>query len=170
MRYLKYTYVDAVTGIPVSDAPATNGPKPPAVAGLVFGFALESHYPTNAPVFYGTADADAEVALPGVMAVMDEATFEAARVAELADRDRKRREKMIVSRFQARAALHLAGLLEAVETLMQSPDTPMLARLAWQDAQEFKRQSPTVLAMASALNLSDADLDQLFITAAGIDA
>lgn len=75
-----------------------------------------------------------------------------------------------VTRFQARAALHLAGLLEAVETMMQSPDTPMLARLAWQDAQVFERQSPTVLTLAEALSLSDADLDQLFIDAAGIKA
>lgn len=170
MRYLKYTYVDAVTGVPVSDAPAANGPKPPAVAGLEFAFALESQYPTDVPVFYGAADDDAEVALPGVMAVMDEATFEAARVTELADRDWKRREKMIVSRFQARAALHLAGLLEAVETLMQSPDTPALARLAWQDAQEFRRTSPTVQTLASALGLTDAQLDELFAVAAGIEA
>lgn len=76
----------------------------------------------------------------------------------------------VVSRFQARAALHLAGLLEQVEALMQDPETPALARLAWQDAQEFKRQSPTVLAMASALGLTDEQIDELFITAAGIEA
>jgi hypothetical protein len=75
-----------------------------------------------------------------------------------------------VSRFQARAALHLAGLLEQVESLMQSPETDMLARLAWQDAQEFKRQSPTVLAMAAALSLDDEALDALFTTASGIEA
>jgi len=75
-----------------------------------------------------------------------------------------------VSRFQARAALHLAGLLDQVNALMADPETPMLARLAWQDAQEFRRQSPTVLAMAAALSLSDEDVDNLFITAAGIEA
>lgn len=76
----------------------------------------------------------------------------------------------VVSRFQARAALHLAGLLESVETLMQDPSTDLLARLAWQDAQEFKRQSPTVLAMAAALGLTEAQVDELFVTAAGIEA
>jgi len=76
----------------------------------------------------------------------------------------------VVSRYQARAALHLAGLLTAVEALMADPATDMLARLAWTDAQEFRRTSPTLLAMASALSLTDAQLDQLFITAAGIDA
>lgn len=75
-----------------------------------------------------------------------------------------------VTRFQARAALHLAGLLTTVESLMTDPQTDMLARLAWQDAQEFRRQSPTVLSMAGALGLTDEQLDALFTTAAGIDA
>lgn len=76
----------------------------------------------------------------------------------------------VVSRFQARAALHLAGLLTAVEALMADPATDMLARLAWTDAQEFRRTSPTLLAMASALSLTDAQLDALFVAAAGIEA
>ena len=75
-----------------------------------------------------------------------------------------------VSRFQARAALHLAGLLESVEDVMQDQNTDMLAKLAWQDAQSFERQSPTVQALAEALSLSAEQLDELFITAAGIKA
>lgn len=75
-----------------------------------------------------------------------------------------------VSRFQARAALHLAGLLDQVEALMAAPEADMLARLAWQDAQEFRRHSPTVAAMGTALGLDDAQLDALFTTAAGIEA
>ncbi|GIK83069.1 MAG: hypothetical protein BroJett024_41740 [Alphaproteobacteria bacterium] len=76
----------------------------------------------------------------------------------------------VVSRFQARAALHLAGLLPQVEALMADPATDPLARLAWTDAQEFRRTSPTLLAMAAALELDDAALDQLFVTAGGIEA
>lgn len=76
----------------------------------------------------------------------------------------------IVTRFQARAALHLAGLLPQVEALMSHPDTPVLAKLAWADAQDFKRNSPTIAQMAAALGLDDAELDALFTTAAGIDA
>lgn len=75
-----------------------------------------------------------------------------------------------VTRFQARAALHLAGHLSAVEALMANEATPVLARLAWQDALTFERQSPTVAGMAQALGLSDADIDLLFITAAQIEA
>lgn len=76
----------------------------------------------------------------------------------------------IVTRFQARAALHLAGLLPQVEALMAHPDTPVLAKLAWADAQDFKRNSPTIAQMAAALGLTETQLDQLFIQASEIEA
>lgn len=75
-----------------------------------------------------------------------------------------------VSRFQARAALHLAGLLDEVEAMMAAQEAPALAKLAWADAQEFERASPTIAAMAGQIGLTDAQLDELFITAAGIKA
>lgn len=76
----------------------------------------------------------------------------------------------VVSRFQARAALHLAGLLPQVDALMADPATDMLARLAWQDAAEFRRTSPVLLAMSAALGLTDAQIDDLFTTAHGVSA
>lgn len=75
-----------------------------------------------------------------------------------------------VSRFQARAALHMAGLLTQIEALMADPATPVLTRLAWQDAQVFRRDSPTVAAMSAALGLSSAQVDDLFATASQITA
>lgn len=75
-----------------------------------------------------------------------------------------------VSRFKARAALLNAGLLDQVETLMSAADTPALAKLAWTDATEFERASPTVATMGAALGLDDAALDALFIAAAKITA
>jgi hypothetical protein len=80
------------------------------------------------------------------------------------------RSRAVVSRFQARAALHEAGKLAEVEALMSADTTPVLARLAWQDAQEFRRNSPTVLSMGEALELSPEDLDALFRAAALIEA
>jgi hypothetical protein len=85
MHYLRYTYVDTVTGVPVSDAPATNGPRPP-VAGLVFGFALESQYPTTTPIFYGTAPDDADLAVPGVLETLSAAAYAASEASEQAAR------------------------------------------------------------------------------------
>jgi hypothetical protein len=76
----------------------------------------------------------------------------------------------VVSKFQAKAALRGAGLLSQVETLMADPAADPLAVLAWTEAQEFRRSSPTVAGMAAALGLDDAALDALFTTAAGIEA
>ena len=75
-----------------------------------------------------------------------------------------------VSPFQARAALLGAGLLDEVEAVMAAEETPRLTKLAWNTAQEFLRDSPTVLSMGAALGLDSAQLDALFIEAATITA
>lgn len=76
----------------------------------------------------------------------------------------------IVSRFQAKAALLNAGLLSQVEELVAHPDTDVLVKLAWAEATPFERNSPTVSWLASALGLTDQQVDDLFIAAAQINA
>lgn len=75
-----------------------------------------------------------------------------------------------VSRFQAKAALLAAGLLPQVETLMAAASTPAVAKLAWAEALEFQRASPTIAAMATALGWSQQQLDDLFNAASRITA
>lgn len=75
-----------------------------------------------------------------------------------------------VTRFQGRAALWLAGHFHDVEAYMDRADTPMLHKLAWQDAQDFERNSLTIAAIAQVLPLSEAQLDALFVAAAAIKA
>lgn len=75
-----------------------------------------------------------------------------------------------VSRFQARAALLDSNLLDSVTSIMQSPQTPAIVKLAWEDAQEFRRDSPTVMMLGNLLGLNDAQLDELFIKAESIKA
>lgn len=89
MRYLKYTYVDVVTSVPVTDAIATNGPVEPAVEGLKFGFALESEYPTSTPVMFGTFPDGTPIDVPGVLSELTEAEYQAALDAELLARSVK---------------------------------------------------------------------------------
>ena len=74
----------------------------------------------------------------------------------------------VVSRFQARAALHIHGVLADVEAMIQSADP--IAQMAWADAQQFERPSPTIAAIAAALGWTDDFIDELFITAGGITA
>ena len=82
----------------------------------------------------------------------------------------EQREGMKVSRFQARASLHNAGLLDEVQALMDDPATDMLSRLAWQDSATFSRLSTTVLTISTDLGYTDTQLDDLFIAAALITA
>lgn len=67
---------------------------------------------------------------------------------------------------QARLALLDAGLLDDVETAMQA--APRADQITWEFASAVERASPLVQNMAAALSLSEADLDQLFITAAAL--
>lgn len=78
------------------------------------------------------------------------------------------RQGMRCSRFQARAALHNAGHLPAIEAAVAA--APALVQIAWADATEFRRDSPTIAALATGLGMSDADIDDLFRTAMQITA
>lgn len=75
-----------------------------------------------------------------------------------------------VTRFQALAALHLAGRLSAVQAIMAAAETPVIAKLAWDNALSFERNSPTLASLAGMLGMTPADLDTLFIAAAQIEA
>lgn len=67
-----------------------------------------------------------------------------------------------VSRFQARAALWLKGLIGKVEEYMALETTSMLARIAWNEAQEFRRDSGFVIEMILLLGLTESQGDDLF--------
>lgn len=78
------------------------------------------------------------------------------------------RAGMVCSRFQAKAALHLAGLLSAVEAAIAQADP--VTQIAWAEAVEYRRNSPTILALAGALEMTDEQVDDLFRTAMQIEA
>lgn len=75
-----------------------------------------------------------------------------------------------VTRFQALAALDGARLLDDIEAYMQLESTPRIIRLAWENALSFERNSPALLYLAQVFELSEAQLDALFIAAAAIAA
>lgn len=72
-----------------------------------------------------------------------------------------------VSRLQARLALMGAGLLQSVEDHIAASDDPVL-QMAWAEATEWRRDSPTIAAIAAALSLSEDQVDELFIAAGAI--
>lgn len=89
---------------------------------------------------------------------------------EIAQRLEQKRQTMIVSKFQGKAALLQAGLLTDVEALVADPQTDPLVVLAWNDVTEFRRLSPMIAGIASALGWTDEQLDTLFEAAALISA
>lgn len=76
-----------------------------------------------------------------------------------------------VTRRQARQALLLAGLLDEVQPAIDAiPDSVQrrMAQIEWDDSQEFFRDRPLLIMLATAIGLDAGALDQLFITAAGL--
>lgn len=68
-----------------------------------------------------------------------------------------------ISRHQAKIVLLNHNLLDQVNTLMETADPAMV--IAWNEAPSFNRNSPTLLAIATALNLTEAEVDMLFAEA-----
>ncbi|WP_447578286.1 hypothetical protein [Achromobacter kerstersii] len=82
---------------------------------------------------------------------------------------------MVVSRFQGREAMWQTPhgdttLFEAAEAVLADPATPAMYRRAWDDLQEFRRDSEMLAAIAGMLGLTAAQIDALFILAASIQA
>ena len=76
------------------------------------------------------------------------------------------RASMIVSRLQARLALIQAGLWSAVELWAKNPETPPEHLAFFEDAATWQRNDATLSAAATALGLSDEQMDGLFALAA----
>jgi hypothetical protein len=74
-----------------------------------------------------------------------------------------------VTRRQAKQALLLAGLLSHVQPALDAiPDATQrgLAQIEWDESLEFERARPLLINLATALGLSSAQLDALFVQAA----
>lgn len=77
-----------------------------------------------------------------------------------------------VSMRQGRLALLAAGLLDAVDAGIAGIVNPVERRAAqidWEYATEIRRDSPLIASLGPALGLSEAQIDELFIAAAGIE-
>ena len=80
------------------------------------------------------------------------------------------RQSASCSPFQGKAALFNAGLLDEVETLISATETSTIVKLAWANASEWRRSSGMITSLASALSMTDEQVDDLFKAAAQISA
>ena len=79
---------------------------------------------------------------------------------EIVARTQARRAALVCTPRQARLALTQAGLLAAIEAWVAA--APDAVRIEWEYATEIRRNWPPITAAATALGLSDAQLDGLF--------
>ena len=161
MQYLKFTYVDAVTGISIASEPAANGPVFPPVAGLEFSWARESRYPTDVPEFFGTCPDGANTQIDGVLGAYQQADWEQMREDEMWARNPVPQQ---VTMRQARLALLSAGLLGDVEVVIAAAGRA--AQLEWEYAAVVDRSNPAVAIVQQQKALTDAQIDDLFREAA----
>ena len=75
-----------------------------------------------------------------------------------------------VTRFQALAVLAAGGYLDTVRTYINTLDQNNVQRLAWENATDWERTSPTLNALATMLGLTDTEVDDLFVAAAQVSA
>ena len=161
MQYIKFTYVDAVTGISIAKQPAANGPVFPTVAGLEFAWARESQYPTDVPEFFGTCPEDVDTQVDGVLGVYLQADWETMREDEMRARNPVPQQ---VTMRQARLALLSAGLLDYAEASITAAGRE--ARLEWEYAAEVERSNPIITLIQQQQGITDEQIDDLFREAA----
>ena len=75
-----------------------------------------------------------------------------------------------VTRFQALAVLAAGGYLDTVRTYINTLDQNNVQRLAWENAADWERTSPTLNALAAMLGLTDTEVDDLFVAASQVSA
>ena len=73
-----------------------------------------------------------------------------------------------VTRFQALAVLAAGGYLDTVHTYIDALPRSNIQRLAFENATDWERTSPTLAALATMLGLTDAQVDELFVAAAQV--
>lgn len=69
-----------------------------------------------------------------------------------------------VSKYQAKMALLEFGLFEQVESFVQQ-STDLALKIAWNDASNFYRDNAFIASLAVQFNLTDQQVDDLFIAA-----
>ena len=161
MQYIKFTYVDAVTGISVASEPAANGPVFPPMAGLEFVWARESQYPTDVPEFFGTCPDEADIRTDGVLGVYLQADWETMRDDEMRARNPVPQQ---VTMRQARLALLRAKLLDDAEVVIAAAGRE--AMLEWEYSDVVERSNPIITLIQQQQGITDDRIDDLFREAA----
>lgn len=89
-------------------------------------------------------------------------------VRELTSEELKSRVPASITKRQARQELIQAGLIGAIESAINAiPDATQKALMLswWNDSQEYERNHPELAQMATAIGLTEAQIDAMFVNA-----
>lgn len=75
---------------------------------------------------------------------------------------RNSRYAMVCTPLQGRIALANAGKLSDVEAIINDSSTPQETKIAWEYAIEWRRMSPMIINLSTALGMTDEQVDELF--------
>lgn len=112
---IKFTYVDSISGIPLSEAPSPYGPVFPTISGLKFDFANESAWPTEVPFFYGECDDTVDENARGILEILTREEYDSLKTSE----EKYRNDRLIVSMKTQR------NFLLSISDWTQLPDSPL---------------------------------------------
>jgi hypothetical protein len=161
MQYIKFTYIDSVTGVSITKSPASNGPTFPKVTGLEFTWARTSNYPTDIPEFFGTCPDESNTNVEGVLGVYSKEDWDTMQADEVRARNPVPQQ---VTMRQARLELLKRELLDDVELVISAAGRE--AQIQWEYASVVERNNPVIAIVQQQQGLTDAQIDDLFIEAA----
>lgn len=146
------------------DYPNTSFPNALSVA-LLAEFGIYPVTPTAPPEY----DAASQIVEEAALVQIDGAWTQQWAVRDLTPEELKARVPTVVTMRQARLALLQAGLLSQVEAAIAAIEDAGLSQavqIEWEYAAEVNREHPWVQSLATALGLTEKQLDDLFNLAA----
>lgn len=137
--------------------------------GEFLGQGLADESPLEPGVFLIPANATSQeppTLSPGFITVWTGSCWEEIEIIQ-AEPQPAQTVPQVVTPRQARLALLGAGLLSSVESAIAAMTGPEgdAARITWEFAEEIRRDFPLILQLAEQLEITNEQIDQLFITA-----
>lgn len=177
--YICVTHVDADTKIPGFKAPMRNGPTFPSVKGLNIewwdGSKWPLTHPDQYPCFFGTCDNDADTNIDGVIKVFEDMLDQEGNVIYTAQKqyedlqaeEMRARLPSTASPMRLRLALLEMELLDSVKSYVDALEEPQKSKvlIMWEYSTEINKNHPAVQHLATALEITSEQLDDLFVLA-----
>lgn len=155
MKYIKYTNINKPVNINGVVQYNYQQPQAPDVVGLEYCWAKESEYPTPSPELFGTCPDSSSTDVKGVLEVMSEQDWNAAKQLELYVRCSC---PTILTAKQLRLALLETELLDRAEIVIST--LPKQIQIAWEYDTHINRKSQLFIELGKQLGLFESEPEE----------